>query len=62
MSRPPSVDEILDAARLAVDSYFTGEFKTKRSIRQDMSNLRSMLRDYDAKQETQRITKDRLHG
>jgi len=57
MSTPPSVDEILEAARLAVDSYFTGEFKEKRSIRQDMTNLRAMLRDYDAKQETQRLEK-----
>lgn len=57
MSQPPSVDEILDAARLAVDVYFFGEFKTKRSIRQDMTSLRTILRDYDAKQETQRLTK-----
>lgn len=57
MSNPPSVDEILEAARLAADSYFRGEFATKRSIRQDMTNLRAILRDWDAKQETQRLTK-----
>ena len=57
MSKPPSVDEILECARLAVDSYFVGEFKTKRSIRQDMTNLRAILRDYDATQETVRLTK-----
>ena len=57
MSKPPSVDEILEAARLAVDSYFRGEFATKRSIRQDMTDLMAMLRDYDAKQPTVRLEK-----
>lgn len=57
MSKPPSVDEILECARLAVDSYFVGEFKVKRSIRQDMENLRAILRDYDAKLETVTIAK-----
>ena len=57
MSTTPTPEQILDAARLAVDSYFRGEFATKRSIRQDMTNLMAMLRDYDAKQETARLTR-----
>jgi len=59
MSKTPTPEEILEAARLAVDSYFRGENATKRSIRQDLTNLRALLRDYDSKQETQRLTKDR---
>ena len=54
----PTVDQILDLARLAVESYFRGENATKRSIRQDMENLRSLLRDYDAKQPTVRLTRE----
>lgn len=38
-----SPDEIIRAAHLACESYFTGEFKTKRSIRQDMSDLRALV-------------------
>ena len=59
MSTAPTPDEILEAARQAVEVYFLGEFKTKRSIRQDMTTLRAMLRDYDAKQETTRLEKPR---
>ena len=55
MPTPPTAEEILEAARLAVQSYFLGEFKTKRSIRQDMTDLRSLLNQYDAALETQRL-------
>lgn len=51
----PTVDEVLDAARLAVESYFRGEFATKRSIRMDHESLRSLLNAYDARQETAAI-------
>lgn len=55
----PTPEEILEAARLAVDSFFRGEFSSKRSIRQDMSDLRALLREYDSKQETTRLTKEK---
>ncbi len=57
VSKPPSVDEILESARLACESYFSGEFKSKRSIRQDLTNLRALLADYDARAETTTIRK-----
>ncbi len=53
----PTTEEILEAARLATESFFVGEIKTKRSIRQDMTSLMAMLRDYDAKQITTRLEK-----
>lgn len=33
-------DDLLSAALSAVDAYFRGEFATKKSIRQEMENLR----------------------
>ena len=51
-------DQIIEAARLATESYFLGENKTRRTIRNDMTYLRALVRDYDAQQETQRITKE----
>ncbi len=53
-------DEIIESAALATDSYFRGQDATKRSIRQDMENLRSLLRAYSAVAstvETHTITK-----
>ena len=52
---PPTVEQILDAARLAVDSFFRGEFASKRSIRMDQEALRALLNAYDARQETAAI-------
>jgi hypothetical protein len=60
---PPTIDEILMAARLAVDSFFRGEFATKRSIRMDHEALRALLNAYDARQETTTIVRpDRSHA
>lgn len=59
----PTPDEILDSARLAVASFFQGENLTKRTIRQDMTNLRALLNAYDARQETTVIKRNaRLHA
>ena len=41
-------DEALGSARQAVDTYFRGEDKAKRSVRMDMEELRSVLRSLDA--------------
>jgi hypothetical protein len=54
----PTTDDILELARMAIDSYFRGEFASKRSIRFDMEALRGALRDYDAKQITTKITRE----
>jgi hypothetical protein len=65
MSKPPTPDQIIDAARLATESYFAGENKAKRSPRNDMEQLRALVRDWDvaqAKEDTTRITKDKPHG
>ena len=54
-------DEVIEAARLATDSYFRGENVTKRSVRMDMEALRSVLRSYEtlsATIETQRINRN----
>ncbi len=61
MPTPPSAEEILDAARLAVASYFQGSDKAKTHPRWAMEDLRSLLSAYDkamAKEETQRIAKE----
>jgi hypothetical protein len=59
----PTNDEILAAARQACESYFRGEFATKRSIRMDMEALRALVNAYDARQETATISRaDREHG
>ena len=59
----PTNDEILTAARTACESYFRGEFATKRSIRLDMEALRALLNAYDARQETRSIARpDRIHA
>lgn len=52
-------DDLLALAERAVTAYFTGEFKTKLSIRQCMSDLRvevQELRKKMAREETARLT------
>lgn len=53
----PTESEIIDAARLACESYFSGEFATKRSIRMDHEALRALIRAWDAKQDTTTISR-----
>lgn len=53
-------DDLLSAALSAVDAYFRGEFATKKSIRQEMENLRQAAfaeQKRRAQDETQRIAK-----
>lgn len=53
-------DDLLTAAAQAVESFFAGEFKTKRSIRQDMEDLRAVVNQEKkrrAQDEKQRIKK-----
>ena len=49
-------DQIIESAKLAIDTYFHGEMKTKRKFSKDMEGLRALLRDYESKQETVRLT------
>lgn len=54
-------DDLLSAASIAVESYFVGEAKTKRSIRMDMENLRCAVHAEQkrrAQEDTTRITKE----
>jgi hypothetical protein len=48
-------DQIIESAKLAIDTYFNGEMKTKRKFSKDMEDLRAFLRDYESKQETVRL-------
>lgn len=51
-------DDLLECARLACESYFTGELKVKRPIRFDMENLRAAVNEElnrRAKEATHRI-------
>ncbi len=57
MSAPVTPDQIIESARTACDVYFRGEFATKKSIRFCMEDLRALVRDYDARQETATITR-----
>ncbi len=54
---PPTTSEILESARLAVATYFDGSDSTRRVLRFDLENLRSLLRSYDAAQETAILTR-----
>jgi hypothetical protein len=50
-----SIDQLLEAAKLAVETYFSGEMKTKRKFAKDMTNLAAAIKAYESKQETVRI-------
>lgn len=43
--------QIIEAARQACETFFAGEMKTKRRLPQDMTDLRSLIRDYDAQRQ-----------
>lgn len=54
---PVTESGIIDSARQACESYFLGEFKSRRSIRMDMEELRALIREWDAKQDTTTISR-----
>ncbi len=57
MTEPATPEQIIEVARLAVETFFSGSDKTKRVIRFDMETLRGMILSYDAGKETRTINR-----
>jgi len=50
-----TIDQLLEAAKLAVETYFHGEIGTKRQFHNDMATLVAAIKAYESQQETVRI-------
>lgn len=57
MSKPPTELEIIDAARLAVIAYFSGNDRSLSTARFELEALRALVRDWDANKSTTKIEK-----
>ena len=51
-----TLNQVLEAAKLAVETYFHGEMATERKFAKDMTSLVVAIQNYESQQETVRLT------